>query len=88
MIPKDKELIMRNEIPKLLYTLEELVDVLSLSRATINRLRSDGIFPTACLPTSSKALRWRAKDIEAWIDGLPREEVKEAEVSAYDPFNY
>ncbi|MDF4795762.1 helix-turn-helix domain-containing protein, partial [Vibrio parahaemolyticus] len=58
---------MRKELPKLLYTLDELVEVLSISRATINRLRSEGSFPLAFYPTASKALRWKAKDIDDWI---------------------
>lgn len=81
-------MVMRKELPKLLYTLDELVEVLSISRATINRLRSEGSFPLAFYPTASKALRWKAKDIDDWIANLPREEKQEAGEVAYEPFDY
>ncbi|EOX4463474.1 helix-turn-helix transcriptional regulator [Vibrio alginolyticus] len=77
------------EITKLLYTLDEAAEALSLSRATLNRLREEGKFPQGKYPTGKKKiLRWKIQDLIAWIDDLPSEELKETKSGGeYDPFD-
>jgi len=71
-----------------LYSIDGLTELLTLSRATINRLRADKKFPPAVYPTGNKVLRWKAKDIDDWIDSLEKEVVKETKGGKYDPFDY
>lgn len=71
-----------------LFSMNELIAILSLSRATINRLRAEKMFPLAVYPTGRKVPRWKAQDIAEWINSLERESVKEEQVGNYDPFNY
>ena len=71
-------MISRNEehpsrLPRLLIRYAELAEVLSVSKRTLNRMRTTGdlIRPVRV----GKSLRWRLADVEEWIaQGCPRPE--------------
>ena len=50
-----------------LLNLKEVEKLTTLSRSTINRLRSDGEFPSP-LKLSKFSLRWREADIYDWLE--------------------
>jgi predicted DNA-binding transcriptional regulator AlpA len=52
-----------------LMTVEDLADVLHVSRRTIFRLRSRGVLPVP-VTIGGSIIRWRPGDIREFLDGL------------------
>lgn len=50
---------------KLLLTISDVVEMVSLSRATIYRRMNEKKFPST-IKVSDQAVRWRRSDIEEW----------------------
>ncbi len=65
-----------NHLPKMLYSLDELTIVLGLPRRTVWQLVRKGEMPAPL--TLGNVQRWRAKDINNWIDGLSAAPVGDA----------
>jgi predicted DNA-binding transcriptional regulator AlpA len=57
-----------------LLSAEEFARVLAVSKRTLFRLRSKGLIPSP-VAISAKIVRWRASDIQAYLDGLPQRKV-------------
>ena len=53
-----------------LLTLEEVMAVCRMTRDAIRRGRQDGSFPQP-VRVSTRSVRWRRSDIDAWIESLP-----------------
>ena len=58
-------------IPVVLWTLQEVMRVTSLSRSTIYARMAAGEFPRP-IRVGARGVRWRADEIMAWIDSRPR----------------
>lgn len=54
---------------KKIYRLKEVVELTSLSKSTIYRMISAGVFP-ASIALSQRAVAWRVSDVDAWLDSL------------------
>jgi prophage regulatory protein len=55
--------------PGMLIRLADLSEMLGVSRSTIYRWVSEGMFP-APVKVSDRAVRWRAEDVENWKSAL------------------
>jgi prophage regulatory protein len=55
------------ETPKQLVKRKKVEELTSLSRSSLYRLMSDGIFPKP-IRLGSKSVAWLKSDVEAWID--------------------
>ena len=65
---------MGNLLTNELLTAEEFARVLVVSKRTLFRLRSKNLIPSPVV-ISAKIVRWRASDIQAYLDGLPQRKV-------------
>ena len=54
-----------------LVKLQEVEQASGLSKTTLYRLMRTGHFPEP-LQVGPKAVRWRADEIQAWVDSRPR----------------
>lgn len=54
-----------------LLTTNDVIALTRLSRTTIYRKRCSGDFPAPC-GVGAGRIRWRRRDIDAWIDDLPQ----------------
>ena len=57
--------------PSLLLTGQTVQKMIGVSRVTLWRLSKAGEFPQA-IRVGTRAVRWRADEIEAWISSRPR----------------
>jgi prophage regulatory protein len=55
------------ETPKQLVKRKKVEELTSLSKSSLYRLMSDGIFPKP-IRLGSKSVAWLKSDVEAWID--------------------
>lgn len=55
--------------PLAVYFLEDLPGLLRVSRRTIERLRRQGAFPIAELPSLDKRPRWSGTQIQRFLEG-------------------
>ena len=53
-----------------LLNVRQVCAICGLSRATVYRLAGRGEFPRS-VHVTSKAVRWRARDVRAWIESRP-----------------
>ncbi len=58
-------------IPAVLLTLREVIRMTSLSRSTIYTQVASRAFPRP-IRVGARGVRWRADEIQAWIDSRPR----------------
>jgi prophage regulatory protein len=54
-----------------LLTKAQVLELTGRSLSSLHRDERDGKFPKR-LAMSSRAVRWRADEVQAWIDALPR----------------
>ena len=57
-----------------LLRVTEVMELVSLSRVTLFRLRREGKFPQA-LQIGARAIRWRESDIRNWIESRQPAEI-------------
>lgn len=50
-----------------LIKLKDVIEMTTLSKATIYRLMSKGAFPSA-VPLGARAVAWKLSDVIEWID--------------------
>ena len=55
--------------PEIIRT-NAVIDMISVSRSTLHRLRRAGEFPAA-IQLSANAVGWRRSDIDAWLADRP-----------------
>ena len=58
-------------IPVVLLTLQEVKRQVSMSRSSIYAQMAVGAFPRP-IRVGARGVRWRADEIQAWIDSRPR----------------
>ena len=61
---------MKKQKPVLLYSINELVDTLSMSRAAILVQVNEGTFPKP-VRVGVRGVRWKKRDVDSWLAALP-----------------
>ena len=56
-------------MPELL-TLEEVIKITKMSKASIHRRRKDGSFPQP-VQVGPRSVRFRSEDVQDWLSNLP-----------------
>lgn len=61
---------------KMVYSIDDLKEVIGLSKWTVYDLIKKGKFPRP-VQLSANRVGWRAGEIQSWVDGRPQTDVQE-----------
>ena len=67
---------MKKKQPALLYSIRDLVDTLSMSRAAILVQVKEGTFPKP-VRVGVRGVRWKKRDVDSWLAALPESHGRE-----------
>ena len=67
-----------SDLPKLIVRMPEVIEMVGLSKSTIERKVKNGSFPPKFRLAGTRARGWRMSDLQEWADNLDKEEAGQA----------